>query len=72
LAYPELLPEELHTHCLYESVDHLVEKVQAFLRKTESFEAARNKLQETAYKFAWEKLAPRYDEALNAGFEELS
>lgn len=67
LSYPELLPESLHSSCLYRSGKSLYRLVKGFLQDRERYEGIRLDLQRTAYSFCWDQVAPMYDH----GFEQL-
>lgn len=63
LAYPEVLPEELHSSCLYGSFRDLTEMVGGFLSEPERFVETRKALQEAAYRYRWSNLVEQYDQA---------
>lgn len=61
LSYPEVLPKELHAHCLYRSLRDLVERVRLYLENRESFLEQRRELREAARRFGWPSLVDTYD-----------
>ena len=64
LAYPELIPAEHHTRCLYNGVDDLVDKVRWALTHREEAAAVAADLSESMSAYDWSLVAPRYDDAL--------
>ncbi|MFW6068067.1 MAG: tRNA-queuosine alpha-mannosyltransferase domain-containing protein [Chloroflexota bacterium] len=61
LSYPELLPQEFHGHCLYESDDALVSHLRWALQNLDQTNALSRKLAPAMERFSWELLAPQYD-----------
>lgn len=61
LSYPEVLPPELHLHCLYRSLRDLVERTRHYLAHRESYLQTRSDLQKAAGRFAWNSLVEEYD-----------
>lgn len=59
LAYPELIPAELHPHYFYDDFDDLVERLAAAIENIDSSRAAS--LRAVAARYAWEKIGPQYD-----------
>lgn len=62
--YPALVPTELHAACLFETEDELVARLRSLLRARpeDASEVARR----SAARFAWERLAPLWDEAIES------
>jgi glycosyltransferase involved in cell wall biosynthesis len=58
LSYPEILPEEYHTQCLYSDEAELVEKLFALLSGGVPHPEG---LASSMERFSWEKLGPFYD-----------
>lgn len=62
LSYPELLPEELHATCLYDTPEGLVAQLkQAILGVTALRSGA---MRAHAERFDWRQMAPFYDQSL--------
>lgn len=59
LSYPELLPEELHPHCLYNETLPLAEQLERVIHTTP--ELQRHDFRAVAARFAWQQMAPAYD-----------
>jgi glycosyltransferase involved in cell wall biosynthesis len=67
LSYPELLPREARDRCLYSDRRGLVERVrQALLSADEAGRFTRDVLAPHVAGYAWKRLTPDYDEALEA------
>ncbi len=64
LAYPELIPAELHPRYFYADVDDLVGRLAAAI--TNIAQTRQHSLRPIAAQFDWQALAPRYDAALAA------
>jgi glycosyltransferase involved in cell wall biosynthesis len=62
LAYPEIIPPELHSSCLYRSQKALFRLVKDFLAKPEAALPVRQNLQDMAQTYDWRKLAHHYDD----------
>ena len=60
-TYPDMLPAEFHERCLYGSEDEFTAKLRGLLQ---SPPATVEALQRAAGRFAWERVAPEWDEAL--------
>jgi glycosyltransferase involved in cell wall biosynthesis len=67
LAYPELIPEELHGDCFYDTFEELVERLDALMRETD--QPPHDGPREAAARFDWRTTAPLYDAALVDTFE---
>lgn len=70
LSYPELIPEEDHSVCLYDDFEALVETLGAVVSDPKRFEETRRRLSRTMGRFAWERRIEDFDgmlEALGAG-----
>lgn len=61
LAYPEVLPKELHGACLYRSMRDLIERVRNFLDDPDALWEVRTQLAQAARRFAWPELVELYD-----------
>lgn len=61
LAYPELLPNELHEECLYRNLKGLSTKMKQFLDSPDSFQNTRLSLKRAARQFCWPTIAGHYD-----------
>jgi len=68
LSYPELIPEEHHTDCLYSSQEELVEKLSTILADPKEYMDKRGGLASHMEKYSWEVVIDKYDLEL----EELS
>lgn len=68
LSYPELIPEEHHTDCLYNSQEELVEKLSTILADPKEYMDKRGGLASHMEKYSWELVIDKYDLEL----EELS
>ncbi len=66
LVYPELIPASHHDDCLYEDVDGLVARLRWALTHAVEARAVGEELHPMAARFAWERIAPQYDAALEA------
>ncbi len=61
LSYPELLPEELHDYCLYDSKRQLIDRLGWAISHRESAVEIGRRLSRAAAAYDWRKIAPRYD-----------
>jgi len=67
LAYPEVLPAELHEHCLYQDTDDLIRKISLLweargtTQPGHAWETLRHTLRERAAEFHWERRIEEYD-----------
>jgi len=62
LSYPELIPSQYHTTCLYQDHDDLVDRLETAivdLGQTHPFG-----LRDTVVRFDWSEMAPLYDDRL--------
>ena len=64
LSYPELIPEEHHTDCLYSSQEDLVEKLSTILATTEQYADKRGELASSMEKYSWEMVIEKYDKEI--------
>lgn len=62
LSYPELLPPEYHTACLYTGFEGLLDRLRYAI--THIQEIRRLSWREPMARFDWPQMAPRYDELL--------
>ncbi len=60
LSYPELIPAELHRHCLYEE-GGLVERLRWAITHAEEARRLATRLRPAMAGFDWSTLAPDYD-----------
>ena len=60
LSYPELIPPEFHTRCLYDDFAGLLARLRAFLTNPEPLPG----LQSALARFDWSVLGPVYDDLL--------
>jgi glycosyltransferase involved in cell wall biosynthesis len=60
LAYPELIPTELHTHYFYNDFEDLLKRLQDAITNIDS--VRKKNLSWVAKKFSWTTWAPIYDE----------
>ena len=63
LSYPELIPPQYHSTCLYEDFDDLVERLYSVLSNPNL--ADLNDLPAAVSRFDWGKMAPAYDQHLD-------
>jgi glycosyltransferase involved in cell wall biosynthesis len=61
LSYPELLSDEMHKDCLYDSEAELVQKLRWAVEDPESAQEVGRRLSQSAIRFDWRRLAPVYD-----------
>lgn len=66
LAYPELIPSQYQSTCLYRDFDEFVDRLDASLRNVQGIR--RISLRDVAAKYDWSQMASIYDEA----FENVS
>ncbi len=64
LAYPELIPWDRFPSCYYDGDKDLVRRALALLKRPRGSLDVCEELQEVAYRFHWDVVAPRYDEGL--------
>ena len=64
LVYPEIIPEALHSDCLYNDQGDLTEKLCFFLRNPIAFETQRKALVTAMGRFSWERRVAGFDQAL--------
>ncbi len=68
LSYPELIPEEYHSTCLYKDPEELAQKLVSVVRDPERFDFVRDRLAGAMERFSWDSLIGPYDRFL----EDLS
>jgi glycosyltransferase involved in cell wall biosynthesis len=68
LSYPEVIPEEHHTDCLYNSQEELVEKLSTILATPGKYVEKRGELASHMEKYSWEVVIDKYDKEI----EELA
>ncbi|MDW8101045.1 MAG: DUF3524 domain-containing protein [Anaerolineae bacterium] len=61
LSYPEIIPSEWHSECLYEGLDDLVDRLRQVLQQPR---VASPALRQAMSRFDWSNLAPLYDALL--------
>jgi glycosyltransferase involved in cell wall biosynthesis len=66
LAYPEVIPEAYHDHCLYDDFDGLLARLRWAVVDPAAARQAVTGLPAAIARFDWSALAPRYDEVLEA------
>jgi glycosyltransferase involved in cell wall biosynthesis len=64
LSYPELIPEEHHTDCLYNSQGELVDKLSTVLKNPGEYTEKRVGLASHMEKYSWELVIDKYDKEL--------
>ncbi|MCA1755830.1 MAG: glycosyltransferase, partial [Spirochaeta sp.] len=70
LAYPEVLPAEVHALCLYKDMDDLIRKITALwgarlsAQPDQTWEPLRNTLLERAAEFHWERRIREFDDLI--------
>ena len=60
LAYPEVLPPFLHTHCLYRNDDEMLPQLKKLLRRTDLKEL-RQRMRDAVEVYYWENVLQRFD-----------
>ena len=61
--YPALVPPELHSPCLFDDEDDFCSKLRLLLQAPRPH--ARELVRASAARFAWDRIAPAWDEALS-------
>ena len=64
LSYPELIPEEHHTDCLYNSQGELEEKLSTILATPGKYLDKRGELASYMEKYSWEVVIDNYDKEI--------
>jgi glycosyltransferase involved in cell wall biosynthesis len=64
LSYPELIPEEHHTDCLYNSQGELVEKLSTILADPKEYMDKRGGLASHMERYSWDLVIDKYDKEL--------
>ena len=64
LSYPELIPEEHHADCLYNSQAELVEKLSLRLSESERYHEKRERLATYMERYSWELVINSFDSEL--------
>lgn len=67
LSYPELIPEEYHSTCLYKDPEELVQKLVSVIRDPGCFDSVRDRLAASMERFSWDFLIESFDRL----FQEL-
>ena len=65
LSYPEILPEEFHTFCLYENKQELVEQLRWAISHPKESKNLAQKLASIMLRYDWAQMGPLYDDVLN-------
>ncbi|MEE8585361.1 MAG: DUF3524 domain-containing protein [Acidobacteriota bacterium] len=66
LSYPELVPSDFHSDCLYNSPQGLDRRLWWALSQPVEAASRARQLAARLKRFQWRRVAPRYDEALDA------
>ena len=61
LSYPELIPQHLHDHVLYDNPQDLILRLEAALPNSPQTQTRANQLKTHAQQFTWAQIAPKYD-----------
>ena len=64
LSYPEVIPEEYHADCLYNSQEELVEKLRRILATPGEYLDKRGELASHMEKYSWEVVIDKYDKEI--------
>lgn len=64
LSYPELIPSEWHDQCLYPP-GGLVARLREVITRPEVYRKMAGEISPAMTRFAWPRLVPRYEEALD-------
>ena len=64
LVYPELIPQEHHDHCLYNSQEELVEMLSTILINAKEYLDKREQLASHMERYSWDLVIERYDREL--------
>ncbi|RMF68486.1 MAG: DUF3524 domain-containing protein [Calditrichaeota bacterium] len=64
LAYPELIPPEMHATCIYADFDDLVARLEAAVRNPARFPLGE--LRRAVSRFDWHRLIDQYDDRFSA------
>jgi glycosyltransferase involved in cell wall biosynthesis len=65
LVYPELIPQEFHDSCLYNSQEELVERLSLILANPGQYLAKREELADHMEQHSWELVIDKYDAELD-------
>ncbi len=65
LSYPEILPEEFHSDCLYMSQRDLIEKLSGVIQNCQSYKKMMDELNVHLEKYSWEQSIGAYDEVFD-------
>jgi glycosyltransferase involved in cell wall biosynthesis len=65
LVYPELIPQEFHEECLFNSQEELVEKLSLILANPEQYRDKREDLADEMEQYSWELVIDKYDAELD-------
>ena len=61
LSYPEIIPDEFHTSCLYEGESQLVDKLRWALTHRDEIRRVAMGVKTAVSKYNWQHIAPQYD-----------
>ena len=64
LAYPEIMPEDLHPRIFYETEADLVEKLNHILLNVQEYKPLQERLSSEMARFSWEIIVKQYDKVL--------
>lgn len=64
LSYPEILPDDFHKECLYDSLEELKTKLSKILDNPAFFENVSRKISEKMARYSWRSQINRYHELL--------
>jgi glycosyltransferase involved in cell wall biosynthesis len=65
LVYPELIPQELHNECLYNSQEELVERLSLILANPGQYRDKREDLADHMEQYSWKLVIDKYDDELD-------
>ena len=66
LSYPELLPKEAHSRCLYNSQEELLERLRWAIYNHQQATALAQRLAPVMNRFDWLQMQPKYDRLFSA------
>lgn len=62
LSYPEIIPNQYHTQCLYEDFDDLLTKLESALQNPTQNLQTRKNLAKEMHVYAWQNIIDQYDD----------